>query len=179
MWAAFKALTWQVKLGISIGLLAILAALIGSTAYVSYQKGLNVSKVEIQAYQTKVKDLNTKLATAQGKVDVKVVTEYKDRVAYVNRVVYKTRDVIRDSVPEQFTLSRGWIYAYNQSVRGLELDPALASDKTPSTVSEMRALADTIAPNNGICLANKAQLDSLQQWVTETEASRAQVTGNK
>lgn len=176
MWAAFKLLTWQAKAGI-IGLaLAILLVVIGSTAYVSYQKGLNVSKVEIQKYETKSQQLQAKLNKAQGKVDVQVVTQYKDRVQYVDRVVYQTRDVIRTSVVPQFKLSKGWIYAYNQSVQGLAVDPTLAADSSAASVSDVDALADTIAPNNGVCLANKAQLDSLQQWVRETEMIRHEVT---
>lgn len=176
MWQAFKALSIGAKLGIAFGIVALFAAIIGSTAYVSYNKGLNVSKVEIAKYEGKIQKLNSELKTAQGKVDVRVVTEYKDRVSYVDRVVYQTRDVIRDNVPEQFTLSKGWVYAYNQSIAGLPVDPVLAADKTPSSISEMRALADTIAPNNGVYLANKAQLDSLQKWIKDTEAARAQVT---
>lgn len=172
MLTAFKALTGKAKLGLVALVLAILVAIVGSTAYFSYQRGLGVSALEIQKYQTESKKLQKKLAQAQTKVDVRVVTEYKDRIAYVDRVVYKTRDVIRDNVPEQFTLSRGWIYAYNQSVLGLEPDPEKAANKEPSTVSEMRALADTIAPNNGICIANKVRLDSLQQWVRETNETR-------
>ena len=154
----------------------VLAAIIGSTATVSYQRGLNVSKVEIQKYQTKVAQLQSKLDQKQGTTDVKIVTEYKDRVAYVDRVVYKTRDVIRDNVVPQFKLSKGWIYSYNQSVQGLEVDPVLAANGSAASVSDVDALADTIVPNNGVCLANKAQLDKLQQWVRETEANRAEVT---
>lgn len=179
MWASFKLLTWQAKAGIIGVILAILLAIIGSTAYVSYNKGLNVSKVEISQYETKVQTLNAKLATAQGRVDTKVVTEYVDRKAYIDRVVYKTRTVVQSSVPEQFTFSKGWVYAYNQSVRGLELDPVLASDKTASSISDMRALADTIAPNNGICLANKQKADSLQQWIRETNETRDQINNSK
>jgi len=175
MWAAFKLLTWQAKAGIAVAVLAILLALVGSTAYVSYNKGLNVSKVEIAKYKGEAETLNKKLAVAQGKVDVRVVTEYKDRVNTIEKIVYKTRTVVGENVPEQFTFSRGWVYAYNQSVRGLELDPVLASDKTASPVSDLRALADTIVPNNGICLTNKQKADSLQTWIRETEASRAQV----
>jgi hypothetical protein len=174
VWAAFKLLSWKVKAGL-IGLaLAILLAVIGSTAYVSYQKGLNVSKVEIQKFQNKKQEVQTKFVTLQGKTDVQVVTQFKDRVSYVDRIVYKTRDVVRDSVPQQFNFSRGWIYAYNQSVQGLEVDPLLAADKTPAPVSDVEALAGTIVPNNGICLSTKAQLEALQKWQLDTEANRAE-----
>ena len=179
MWAAFKALTWQVKLAFSIGLLAILAALIGSTAYVSYQRGLNVSKIEIQKYETSVQRIQAAAAKIQSSVDVKSVIKYRDRVEYIDRVQYKTKTIVEQSVPEQFHFSKGWVYAYNQSVRGVELDPVLASDKSPASITDMRALADTIAPNNGICLTNQAKLDSLQQWIKDTDEGRKQATDSK
>lgn len=174
MWAAFKLLSLKAKAGL-VGLaLAILLAVIGSTAYVSYQKGLNVSKVEIQKYQAKKQEVQTKFVTLQGKTDVQVVTQFKDRISYVDRIVYKTRDVVRDSVPQQFNFSRGWVYAYNQSVKGLEVDPVLAADKTPASATDVGVLADTLVPNNGICLNTKAQLEALQKWQLETEANRAE-----
>ena len=171
MFAAFKLIGWQVKLGILVALLAIMGALY----YVGYTKGENVSRVEIAKYEGKIKGLNADLAKAQGKVDVQIVTQYKDRLQYVDRVVTKTRTVVEQSVPEQFQLSKGWVYAYNQSVLGLVVDPVLASDVAPSTSTERRALAGTIVPNNGICLANAEQLKALQQWTLDSQAAREKV----
>lgn len=176
MWAAFKALSIGSKIGIAISTLLLFASIIGSTYFVAYNKGLNVSKLEISKYENKVLELNNKLTTAQAKVDVRVVTEYKDRVNVIDRIVYVNRNVIKTVVPEQFNLSRGWVYAYNQSVQGLEIDPVLASDATPSTTSEMIALADTIIPNNGICLSNAAKLSALQDLVKQREAAKNEVT---
>jgi len=176
MFVWFKALSWGGRLGVIGGFLLMLAVVVGSAYTVGYNKGENVSRVAISQYEGKIQKLNADLAKAQGKVDVRVVTQYKDRVEYIDHVVYKNRDVIHTVVPEQFTLSKGWIYAYNQSVRGAVVDPKLASDAAPSTVSEMRALADTIAPNNGICLATGEQLKSLQQWINESADAREKVT---
>lgn len=172
MWAAFKAL------GISAKLLVIgaIIALFASTYFIGKNNGENTSRVEIAQYEGKVADLNRRLIIEQGKVDVKVVTKYVERVAYVDRVVYKNRDIVRTVVPEQFAFSKGWVHAYNQSVLGRPIDPILAGDATPSTTSDMRALADTILPNNGICLATAEQLRSLQQLITEREAAREEIT---
>ncbi len=171
MFAAFKLISWQVKLGILVALLAIMGALY----YVGYKKGENISRVEIAKYEGKVQELNGRLATAQGKVDVRIVTEYKDKLVYVDRIVTKTRTVVERSVPEQFKFSKGWVYAYNQSVLGKEVDPQLASDATPSTSSDLRALAGTIIPNNGVCLSNAAQLEALQKWTRDSQAARENV----
>ena len=175
MFAALKLIGWQAKLGIAIGLLALFA----SVYFIGYTKGENISKVAISQYETKVQKLNGELATAQGKVDVQIVTKYVDKISYIDRVAYKTKTVVEKSVPEQFNLSKGWIYAYNQSVLGLDVDPSLASDPTPSSVSEMRALADTIIPNNSKYHTTTAKLEALQSWIEETEKARAEVTHEK
>ena len=175
MFAALKGISIGAKLGIAIGVL-LLFAVVG---YIGYTKGINVSKVEIAKYESKIQGLNAQVAAANAKVDVRVVTQYKDKVRTIDRVVYETRDIIRTRVAEQFTLSKGWVYAYNQSIQGLVINPELAGDKTPSTTTELKALADTIAPNNGVYLANKAQLEALQQAIKEREAANAKINSGK
>ena len=171
----FKSIGWQLKLGILMGLLVILA----SIYYIGYTKGINVSKVAIAQYETKVQKLNSKLASTQGKVDVQIITKYKDRISYIDKIQTKTITIVKSSVPEQFRLSKGWIYSYNQSVLGLEIDPILASDSNASSISEMKALADTIIPNNGKYLSTAAKLEVLQNWIIETEKSRGEITNEK
>ena len=171
MFAAFKLIGWQVKLGILVALLAIM----GAIYYVGYTKGENVSRVEIAKYEGKVEKLNADLAKAQGKVYVQIVTQYKDRLQYVDRVITKTRTVVEQSVPEQFKFSKGWVYSFNQSILGLDVDPKLASNEEASSVSDMRALSRTIIPNNGVCLSNAEQLKALQQWTLDSQAAREKV----
>lgn len=185
MWAAFKLIPLGARLGILFGIIALFIASLTSVGFIYYNKGLNVSKVEVQKYENKVATLNSKLKTAQGKIDVQIVTEYKDRVSVVKETVYKNKDVIRkiveyrdtNNIP-QFNLSKGWIYAYNQSILDLPVDPLLASDITPSTVKDMLALANTIIPNNGICLTNKEKLESLQKWIVDTEKSHEKINNS-
>ncbi len=160
--------TWKLKLIAGLLGLALLVGIFFAGHQIGYTKGEAISAVEIAQYEKDLQALNSKLATAQGKIDVRTITKYRDRVEYVDRVITKTRTVVEQSVPEQFTLSKGWVYAYNSSIRGTAPDPALASNPEPSTVSEMRALAGTIVPNNGICLTNSARLDALQNWVKES-----------
>jgi hypothetical protein len=171
MFALFKGVSLGAKLGIVLGIVLLFAA----TWYIGYTKGSNISKVEIAKYEGRVNKLNADLATAHGKVDVRVVTEYKDRVNTIDHTVYQTRDVIRTKVVPQFNFSKGWVYAYNQSVLGLPVDPTLASDASPSPTSDLVALLDTLVPNNGICLANSAQLAALQQTILEREAADVKI----
>jgi hypothetical protein len=175
MWAALKATSIGVKIGMLIAILAAFAAV----AMIGYNKGLNVSKIEILNYKNASLVLASRLNKAQGQVDVKVVTEYKDRVSVVKETEYKNRDVIRTKVVGFNLLTKGWVYAYNQSVLGLPIDPTLAADATPSTTNELLALSETISPNNSVALENRAQLEALQAWIRETEAARKETVNEK
>ncbi len=174
IWASLKAASWGVKLALLGGVLAFLLAVGGGLYYVGYTKGANVSKVEISKYEKKVSDLNTKLKTATGKVDIREVTVYKDKLIYQDRVVTKNHEVIKYQVPEQFKVSQGWIYAYNQSIAGLPIDPEKAKDDRASWASD-RSVLGFVADNNGVCLANGTQLDSVIATIKAREAALNEV----
>lgn len=179
MWAAFKLLPVASKLTLIGVIIAAFFLTIGSTYYVAYNKGLNVATVQLERYQAASARLMAAINKSQSIVNERVLVRYVDRVQYVDRTVTQTKTVVRDSVPVQFKFSKGWIYAYNQSVKGAPLDPVLASDASPATVSDVDALADTIVPNNGVCLANQAQLDELQAFVRESNEARKQAISSR
>lgn len=172
MFAAIKLIPFGAKIGILIAFLAALAGLY----YVGYNKGLNVSEVAIAQYETKVSKLNEKLATKGGEVRVETVTKYLKGETVAGQTVYRTRTVVQTVVPEQYTLSKGWVYAYNQSVLGAETDPVLAGDATPSDVTDKQAL-EVITDNNAISLANARQLDSLTGYLEDMERVYEEVNG--
>lgn len=164
----FKLIPFWGKIGIGIGLALALFAMWFATKTIYYDKGINVSKVEIERYKGEKKKLETDLAQAQSRVVERVVTQLVTRTAYIDRVVYKNRDVIKTVVPKQFLLSKGWIYAYNQSIKGLEIDPVLAADGRSSVVQDATALS-YISENNGVALRNAEKVNSLQLYITETQ----------
>jgi len=172
MW---KALSWKIKLGLIAGLLVVAASLFGSGYFIGHIKGVQIAANEINRYQIASQRIQNSIETLQRTVDVKTVTVYKDRVAYIDRVQYRTKTVIETAVPEQFQLSKGWIYVYNQSVAGAEVNSELAADGERSGVSDRAALL-TAAENNTIALKNATQLESLQNWIRDTEAARAEAT---
>jgi hypothetical protein len=172
MWAAFKLLPWASKLAIIGVIIAAFLLTIGSTYYVAYNKGTNVAAVQLERYQTASARLMAAINKSQSIVNERVLVRYVDRVQYVDRTVTQTKTIVRDAVPQQFKFSKGWVYAHNQAVKNLPVDPILASDASPASVSDVDALADTIVPNYGVCHANQAQLDELQNWVKETNEAR-------
>lgn len=158
---------------------AALAIAIGATYQIAYNKGLNVSKVEIAQYQGKVEKLGKELITAQGKVTTVIQTEYLDRVVERDRIVYKNRDIIVTQVPEQYTLSQGWVYAHDEAALGRQIDPTMAANTNPSGITD-RAALNLVADNYGnVCRANADQLTSLQAWIRQQKEANEQVNSDR
>jgi hypothetical protein len=174
MWTAFKLLPISVKIGWLVGLLVAFSALFGSVAYTFYQKGLNVSKVEISQYETKNQELENKLVVANGKVITKVVDRVVPEVKYIEKVRTVNHETIKERVVHQFNLSCGWVYSYNQSVQGLEIDPVKAANATECPVAETFAL-DIINDNNGIALTNAKYMEALQAILKGEREAREEV----
>lgn len=166
MWLAFKALSTGWKIGLVAFLLLVPIAFGGYMYYTGRSDGKAISAEVIAEYKGKVSSLNTALTIANGKTTEKIVPVYVDRVSTIKETVYRNNDVIKNAVPVQGNLSMGWVYAYNQSVKGEPIDFALASNANPSAFSDNAAL-QRAASNNGICLANAAQLNALSAWVQE------------
>lgn len=159
--------------------IAVLAIAFGATYHIAYNKGLNVSKVEIQRYEGAVAILAKRLAEKQTTVTTRIQTEYLDRVVYRERIIYRNEGTIITQVPEQYTLSRGWVYAHDQSASNALIDPVLAADANPSHTTDKVAL-QLIADNYGnVCRANTDQLISLQSWVRQQEAANEEVNSDR
>lgn len=178
MWAGFKVLSLGAKAAVIGSILAVLLAILGTSYYVGYNKGHTESKLAISQYEGKVKDLTIKLGQAEGKVRVDTVTKYLQGETVAGETVYKTRTVVETKVVPQHVLSKGWIYTYNQSVAGAEVDPNLAADPTPSGVVDRDALL-TIVDNNATSLANARQLDALIGYENDLERARENAINGK
>jgi len=164
-----------------IGALAFAGVLIVagiSIDRIAYNRGLNVSAVEIASYESRVQNLNAQLRDATGKVTERIVTEYLTDVVERERIVYRNRDVIVTQVPEQYTLSQGWIDAHDQSALGNPIDPEIAANAFPSAYTDAVAL-QTINDNYAICQANLSQLTALQNWTREIREVTDEVVDNQ
>jgi hypothetical protein len=160
-----------------VGLLAAALVLTNAinffvTKTVYYNKGVNVSKVAIATYETEVAKLQHKVDVASGIVKDKVITVYKDRVQYVDRVVTKNgQTIIRyvaqpvDVNGQPVQIPAGWAYAHNQAALGLEIDPTKAQDMTPTTVTFSQALV-IISENYGTYQKLVAQVKGWQTYYT-------------
>lgn len=155
-----------------IGLVTLIALAIALVAafQVGYGKGKNISAVQITKYEGNIKALEGKLETANAKTTIKTVTEYVTKTAYQDKIVYKNRDIIHTVIkdrPLDQTVSKGYIYAHNQSALGLPIDFDLASDIHPSGVQD-KVVLDVTASNYAKANQWKSQLEALQKWTKET-----------
>lgn len=152
-------------IGAGIGLLLLVAGLI-----FIYQQGKNhgISKGNevILDYQNKVKDLNAELLKKEILVRERVITNYHTREIVRTKIEYVNRDIIRNVVPEQFKLSKGWIYAHDQSALGKTIDPVLAADSNPSNTSDRAALS-AVAENYNLANRTADQLEALQTYIRD------------
>ncbi len=170
-----KFATIKYKLLAGVAILVALAIAIYASHTIGYNKGKNISQVEITKYEKEAGELRTNIVQARAKVNERIVTEYVTQVVYRDRTNYINRDIVQRVVvdrPIQQTVSKGWIYAHNQFALGLPIDPTLAADKTVSGVLDTKIL-DKVADNyrigqNGINLA-----EAFQKYHRDTEAAYA------
>ncbi len=165
------------KIIAGVAVAAALAFAGGALYQIGLNKGKTESKIAILEYEKKSADLQKRLDEAAGKVTTKIVTEYVDRVVTRERIVYRNNDIIVEVVPETFNLTKGWIYAYNQTLLGKEIDPKIALNPEESKVTDRQGLT-VIANNNAICVANADQLSALQAWIKGTEEARNETNAN-
>lgn len=177
MWSAFKLVPFKIKLLIGVLFLAFIGAVAFGSMQVGLTKGRAESKVAIAQYETKLSDLRAKISEKQTVTDTKIVTKYITDVKEVEKIIYRNRDVIKTVVPEKYYLTKGWLYAYNQSVRGLPIDAVLAANDEDSGIIDSVGL-ETINDNNGKCIAREAQITGLQDWINETRSNHNSTSVN-
>jgi hypothetical protein len=150
---------------------SVLFALIMShvaVGFIFYNKGKNLSSIEIAHYQTQISQLQSNVNRGQVVVNDRVVTKVVDRIKNVDHIVYVNKNIIKTVVVERpGSYSNGWIAAHNQSALGLPIDPALAADSAPSGVTDNAAL-DIITGNYGKYHQCLIVVDGWKEWYTNT-----------
>jgi len=139
-------------------------------AWWGYTKGSAKSEAVISAYEKKLTDLQTKLDEKQVQIIDHVITKYVTKVVHIKDVGEHNENVAKTVVPDTGVLSNGWVYTHNAAAANQEADPARAVDDTSSGVKDTEALA-TVIDNYATYNKLKAQLEALQQYINETNAS--------
>jgi hypothetical protein len=165
----FTALTLKEKFIVFGALLLALIASHVAVGYVWYNKGKNLSAIEISKYESRIHELQSKVDTGQVVVNDRIVTKLVDHNNVVTHTVYVNRDVIRTVVVERpGSFSNGWLEAHNQSALGLTIDSTKAADAAPSGVTDKAAL-EVIASNYGKYHTCLNTVNGWNEWYLNTK----------
>lgn len=162
----FNPISSQAKLIGGGVIILILVSLLAYGFYRAYHAGVDQANTKISEYEKKISELNTKLLQKEIIVRERVITDYHTKTIVRTQIEYKNRDIIHTVVPIQFNLSKGWIYAHDQSAKGALIDPILAADPAPSTTSDKEAL-ETVSENYNKSHRTADQLQALQTYIRE------------
>lgn len=150
-----------------VKLLAIVSLVAGVFFY-GYMKGSAYAEAELARFGQKNAELAVELEKKNTEITTQVVTEYVDRVQTIRDKEYVYRDLVQNSVPNQCTMSNGWVYTHDVSARADDADPTRASDETSSGIEDNTALL-TVISNHAIYQQTAEQLRQLQRWITENK----------
>jgi hypothetical protein len=152
-----------------IKVVAVLAAIAG-TFGAGYYSGYSNEHAKFEKYKLErkleISELKQNHATTLLNLKDKTVTEYIDRVQYVKQLETKYVQVASTNVPQQGTMSNGWVSLHDASAKSREPDIELASDPTSSGVTDTSALV-TIITNYARCTQDQQQLMSLQKFIRD------------
>lgn len=153
------------------GVLLLLATLFGSGYFIGLNKGKGISATEIGRYEGKISELRGQAAIKVTSSNDRVVTQYVDRVVHDDQVLVQNRDVVKWKVVNrdiEKSVTCGWIYAHNQAVAQLPIDPELAADPESCGVLD-NAVLDQVIVNYNIANKNSDQLRALQELQRQRE----------
>jgi len=157
----FSMIPFPVKISI------IIAIILGAVGF-GYMKGKEGAKIAIANYQAESEKQIADLEKQNSEISNKVVTQYVDKINTVKEKEYVYVDAAKNSVPNQYELSNGWVYTHDASVTNGNADTTGSSDAAASGVKDNQALA-TIIGNYSVCIQNANQLTSLQQWIIDNQ----------
>jgi len=150
----------------------VVVVLIAAGAWAGYVKGSDKSALVISNYKAQVVDLNSKLEQAKGKVVEHVITKYKTKIVHIKDVGEHNANVANTIVPSTCTLSDAWVSVHDAAAAGIAADTTSAANGAPSGIKDTEALA-VVSSNYDLFHKQKVQLEALQQWITENNATIA------
>ena len=158
--------------------LLLAALLLAALAVIAWQRH-HTAVLSSHLADAQAKQFAALFEASAAKLDVKIITQYVDRV----RVIHDTTHILQREIPSYvtpatdraFPLPVGFVRLHDAAATGIVPGPAGAADATASDVTASQA-ADVIVSNYGTCLEIRAQLnavlDRLDTSSTDSNASR-------
>ena len=119
------------------------AALVAGIFFYGYMKGSAYADAELARYGQKQAELVAELEKKNTEISTQVVTEYVDIVQFVKEKEYVYRDVAQNVVPNQFTVSNGWVYTHDTSARADNADAAELLMRPPQELQTLRPSSES------------------------------------
>jgi plasmid maintenance system antidote protein VapI len=158
--------------------IALVASLLGFTYYKGYSKGRARADTEVAAYVTKLTEKALIIERQQARINELVNDSTHDKIDTVKvRVAHNVPVPVPGPtvyLPDTTTRSLrvelpiGWVSVHNASARNDNADSALAANAEASGVTPNDALR-FIVQNYGVCQENAIRLESLQNWIKQTQ----------
>ena len=131
----------------------------------SYGRSYEEAKWKEQMAQAelKIKELEAKAPV----ITERVVTEYVDRIKYIDRIKIETvREYVSVENDAACVINRGFVTAHNVSAAMIEPGPIPPDSSLPSD-KQLSQVLQTVIDNYAKYHEVRTQLESLQQWVNE------------
>jgi ribosome-associated protein YbcJ (S4-like RNA binding protein) len=168
-WMFLKSASW----GLRAALIGIVIALITGSYFIGHHNGYVEGKARSEAVIAKYVETRTaakaKIATEQITVNDNVTKRRTEKREKARKIETSNQIIITEVVPQQFTFSRGWIAAHDAAAFGLPIDTSLASDPTPSGVTDVEALR-VINTNYSSYYQLVADKQAWEEWYINTKA---------
>jgi hypothetical protein len=100
----------------------------------------------------------------------RVITKYVTKTVHIKDVGEHNANVAINIVPHTCNMSDAWVSVHDSAAAGIFADPTSAGNGADSGIKDTEALA-IISDNYDTFHKQKAQLELMQQWVTETNAA--------
>jgi hypothetical protein len=158
------------KLLIATVIALVALAMIGTACYFVWQAGADSVRIKWEEERTREAAEAARRKGEAGKVTLKEVTKYVDRM----RTVYKSGDTIIKEIPvyvtkqndARCTVNDGFVSVWNLSNQGELPGPPGPADAAPSAVV-LSDIATQHTRESTQCRAVEAQLIALEAWITK------------
>jgi hypothetical protein len=122
------------------------------------------------------------LEKRKNKVEEKIITEYVDKIVYIDKWRSKNVEVTK-YITSSCELPNNWVSIHDASARGVHVESSRTTDETASGIETVEALRGVIE-NYATCKENSERLIALQTWIHEQEKiinqlKRDGIRGNK
>ncbi len=140
--------------------------------YATYQFGKKVSddenKIIIQNAMLAQAEAEKKYEIEKGKINVQVITQYVDKLKVIEKIKpVEVTKWVSDKDDSACKINKGFVNFHN-SIAEAKVPELLPTDREPSSVL-LSNVGNVVKENYTSCHETRAQLESLQNWVTEQE----------